>query len=326
MLYVLRSYTKKESLLKIGYANDYDDRYLQYESHNPGIEEVGKREGSLIDEAVLHLYLHFLGYGIHKDEWYKDCEEVIEIFNSSSLDIENAVWESREGIFTYYDFIKGCKKSKVYSDLYNKHKEELFVSVFTQRGIVNNFIGKDIDLKYISLNEFRELSNIIEEIRPKPVKTSGEDLLCTIVDLKTFPEQMKFIYELDEDCSELLDEVFKHLPFYYRNFYRSISPEEAKRLSYRKGVLGKRYERNIVNQDVDLESLKELVYETFNVGSKYTKSEAKSLLGNMYDLVRYSRTPKANDLEEYFEIKPCLIQNKETGKRDNGFEIIKKKE
>ena len=31
-------------------------------------------------------------------------------------------------------------------------------------------------------------------------------------------------------------------------------------------------------------------------------------------------------IEKYFEIRSCKIINKETGKRDHGFEIIKRKE
>ena len=31
---------------------------------------------------------------------------------------------------------------------------------------------------------------------------------------------------------------------------------------------------------------------------------------------------KASDLEEYFEVKRARFQNKETGKRDEGIEII----
>ncbi len=141
---------------------------------------------------------------------------------------------------------------------------------------------------------------------------------------KTFPEKMKQIYDANLP-EELADRVLSQLPLEYGNFYRSISPEEARRLSYRKGVLGKRYERNINNQDVDVDVLNDLVYETFSIGSKYSRSEAKALLGSIYELAKYNRTPKSNDLEEYFEVRECQITNKETGKRDKAYEIIKKK-
>ena len=36
-------------------------------------------------------------------------------------------------------------------------------------------------------------------------------------------------------------------------------------------------------------------------------------------------SPKASDLEKYFELRPCKVTNKETGKRDHGFEILRRK-
>jgi hypothetical protein len=65
---------------------------------------------------------------------------------------------------------------------------------------------------------------------------------------------------------------------------------------------------------------------SFEIGRKYTKSNLKEMLGEIYQSIGLSKTPKASDLDSYFDIKPCLITNKETGKRDNGFEIIKKKD
>ena len=50
------------------------------------------------------------------------------------------------------------------------------------------------------------------------------------------------------------------------------------------------------------------------------------MLKNLYTSLGYNKTPKANDLDKYFEIRPCKMTNKETGKRDHGFEIIKRKE
>ena len=43
----------------------------------------------------------------------------------------------------------------------------------------------------------------------------------------------------------------------------------------------------------------------------------------IYNQIGYKKTPKANDLEEWFEIKDILMT--ENNKRIHGFEIIKKK-
>jgi len=63
----------------------------------------------------------------------------------------------------------------------------------------------------------------------------------------------------------------------------------------------------------------------FQVGNKYSKSEIKEILRTIYESNGYNKTPKANDLEEYFELKECKVLNESTSKRDAGFEIIKEK-
>ena len=45
MLYLLRSHGGGDvSVLKLGYASDYSRRLIQYQSSNPYVEEVGKRD------------------------------------------------------------------------------------------------------------------------------------------------------------------------------------------------------------------------------------------------------------------------------------------
>ena len=119
------------------------------------------------------------------------------------------------------------------------------------------------------------------------IKVSEIDsIIQNIEDRQGFPAKMEYIYNLDIP-SDVMEIVLGRLPIEYGNFYRSVSPEEAKRLSYRKGELGKRYDRSYNNQGVDWDALKELIYETFLVGSKYTKATTKASLGSIYELVKY---------------------------------------
>lgn len=77
MLYLIRSYGKDTSTLKLGYADNLDRRINQYIAHNPFAELVDSREGDLLLESKFHIYLHYLGYNTDfKSEWYKDIEEV----------------------------------------------------------------------------------------------------------------------------------------------------------------------------------------------------------------------------------------------------------
>jgi hypothetical protein len=47
------------------------------------------------------------------------------------------------------------------------------------------------------------------------------------------------------------------------------------------------------------------------------------MLANFYTTHNISKTPKASDLNEYFELRDCQFM--EDGKKVHGFEIIKKK-
>jgi hypothetical protein len=64
----------------------------------------------------------------------------------------------------------------------------------------------------------------------------------------------------------------------------------------------------------------------YNEKDKFSKADIKESLQKLYDSLNYTKKAKANDIEEYFEVKVCKVLNKETGKWDNGFELIKKKD
>ena len=71
------------------------------------------------------------------------------------------------------------------------------------------------------------------------------------------------------------------------------------------------------------ELLDATIYNEFKVGDKITLSGIKDKLEYLYKSISYDKTPKATDLENYFEVKKCTINL--PGKRVNGLEIINKK-
>ena len=205
---------------------------------------------------------------------------------------------------------------------------------------VNVHAGKDLVPVFNNLVKISDLRNYeIQQVDYKDrfsvmnsLNGGGNNVILTNIDmviqdilsLPGFPERMKYIYDLKLP-ENIIEIVLSRIPIIYGNFYRSVTPEEAKRLSYRKGELEKRYDRSMNNQQVDIDQLRGMIYREFKVGEKYTKSYIKDKLGEIYSDCGYIRTPKANDLEEYFELSLCLVPNKTTGKRDSGFEILKKK-
>lgn len=74
----------------------------------------------------------------------------------------------------------------------------------------------------------------------------------------------------------------------------------------------------------DITKIREELSNVFEVGKSYTKADIKAKVSEIYKKLSYKSSPKATDLEEFFELKPCLITV--DGKRVNGFKILKEKE
>jgi hypothetical protein len=133
-------------------------------------------------------------------------------------------------------------------------------------------------------------------------------------------EKYKYLCSLTE--STVLS-ILPHLPSSFQNYYSVLGPERIRALGYNVTKMRLEYEGVMGNQEIDI---RPIIASVFVVGNEYTKAEIKKKLKEIYDSAGYTKTPKAVDLGEYFIIKNCLISNKETGKRDNGYKILKLKE
>ena len=144
--------------------------------------------------------------------------------------------------------------------------------------------------------------------------------------LSQFPDKLKLVCTTGFS-SQLQSEFLRQVPTIYSDYYYLLGPEKCKAVSYRKSLLEEKLnpkEEEKKEEYKDMEMI-ETIQSCFVIGEKYPKSLIKEKLTEIYSDFRYDKTAKASDLEEYFELKTCLIPNKETGKRDNGFEIIKKR-
>ena len=104
----------------------------------------------------------------------------------------------------------------------------------------------------------------------------------------------------------------------YQKYYDFYGTPGCKSKKFRKKDLEKGFVDNI-RDDFDI------IVAEFNVGASYTKKDIKQKLKDIYFTLGITKTPKASDLEKYFEINEVKITNLVTGKRENGFKIISKK-
>ena len=103
-----------------------------------------------------------------------------------------------------------------------------------------------------------------------------------------------------------------------KSYYTTLGPVKLKSLSYNstkvKNYLG------IVTFSQEL--LEATIYNEFKVGDKITLSGIKDRLGYLYKSIGYDATPKAKDLENYFEVKNSSVY--EDGKKIKCYTIIGK--
>ena len=138
----------------------------------------------------------------------------------------------------------------------------------------------------------------------------------------SFEVRMQLIHEtylkypqLFEQFGNILDTI---IPRTYQNYINLLGFERIKALKYYEYLI--KNEIDNINK-LNTESVSTSILSLFSVGSKYSKAQIKEMLREFYSVNSISKTPKASDLEDYFNLKTCKVKNSE-GKWENGFEIV----
>ena len=150
--------------------------------------------------------------------------------------------------------------------------------------------------------------------------------------LAEFDSRIRFTDKLEYLCNLAIAEgmdnimpLLNHIPLSFRNYIIILGPERCRALEYRNQYLDSEIKRILNNQDIDLS--KE-IYKSFEVGKKYSLSEIKTFLSDLYSRVGYVSTAKATDLEKYFDLRPTQLTLDIDGvkKKVGAFEILSRKE
>ena len=206
-------------------------------------------------------------------------------------------------------------KTKKYKDDFvsvNKHSGSDMKPIFNNLVMVSEmraFEIQQVDYKD-RFSVFNAISKEVSDI---------EDIntyLDTIYSIKDITERYRYLCSLEESTAL---SCLPHLPESFVNYYTVLGPERMKALRYNATDMKREYEGIIGNQEINI---RDYIIPAFTVGEIYSKAEVKKKLGEIYNSAGYSKTPRAVDLGEYFVIKNCMITNKETGKRDNCYQIL----
>ena len=323
MLYLIRSYgIKGKSILKLGYTDSYERRMSQYFYSNPFFQIVSVREGDDILEKLFHYYLYFLGYQFKidgkLDEWFIDVPEIYQLFHISQETLEKKIWKHRNEIFNKDKIISPIdnKDSFLFNYLYDKNQ----ASFKAER--IKTIDKTSID--YLFYKRYLSLST--KELLAKENKDSLEfiDFKIKFDRLKFFTEKLKLFCEFMDVYREVeylvnLVSIYVSNPD-FQKFYDFYGTKGCKARLFQRGEL----ERGM-KDTLNLEINKTQIYNSFEIGKRYTLKDIKLSLGSLYRSNNISKTPKAKDLEEYFNVTEVKIYDPVAKKQSKGYLIVSRK-
>ena len=310
------SNTEYESLLKIGYCKDdrAKVRTAIYITENPTIKTLYTiPEGTEQDEKNLHH--HFRKYLKYGNEWFSYEQEILDFFTTHTTK------ESLEELDLHLSQNKLIKLQKERNAKFLENKQKYINPILHSLGEVEilEYIKKQEELATVLNNLFLTYSDIDNYFRtnypdvdfntPEIISKEAQKILQEFENQPFFTGKMKYLYSLgmDEDIAkQVLNNIYDT---HYSKYYWTIPAGRAGSLNYQKGKLEEEYQSIINPKDVSgiEQEVKKQVLDYFSLDTKYSKFDIKNQLKNIYTSLKYDKTPKASDLEEYFEIKDCLI-------------------
>lgn len=254
-----------------------------------------------------------------------------EVFNKKIAEKE----EKTEGLLAVFDKSNPNEQkylSEVYLDYAKSlHYKKDYVAVnkvFIAGGVklvpVFNNLVKVSELRAYEMqqtdyaNRFTVFS-VIKKIGTANIDNEVvEEVLNKIESINGRREKFKYLCEQSElqEFNIIVDNVrFKR----FKEYINVLGVDRCKAMSYKFGDMDK--ELNVRSFDKD--KLRDKIYEIFKVGMSYTKSGIKSTLADLYKNLDYRAKAKASDLNEFFELKDCLLLDGD--KKIHGFKILNKK-
>ena len=327
--------TEFEKLLKIGYCRDDREkvRTATYLTENPTIKTLYTiPEGTEQDEKNIHH--HFRKYLKYGNEWFSYEQEILDFFTTHTTK------ESLEELDLHLSQNKLIKLQKERNAKFLENKQKYINPILHSLGEVDilEYIKKQEELVEALDNLFLTSSDIDSYFRstypsinfdiPEKLSKKARKILQDFENQQFFSGKMKYLYSLNMEpdlAKQVLDNIYDTR---FAKYYWTIPANRAGSLKYQSGELEEEYQSILHPEDTSIieGKVKDEILKEFVISERYSKSSIKARLERIYTNLKYDKTPKANDLEQYFELKECKVLNNDTGKRDHGFEIIKIKE
>ena len=276
--------------------------------------------------------------------YYRTTADYREMKESDFQKILNKKTETTENLLSVYN--KGTDEER-----YDLAKNYLYVAksasykdnyvavnkIITSTG---NIILKPVINQLVKVNEIRAFkiqqidykdrfsvfSSVHSKLTPDDIVNRDVTRFFCIYDTyTTIHDKLKMLCEYPVS-REVIDIVLGQIADSdeVKSYYLSLGPTKLKALSYNSHKIKK--ELGIVTFSPEL--LNNTIHQNFNPGEKYTLSNLKAKLGDLYSSISYTAVPKANDILNYFEVKEYMTTEVVDGKkkRVRGYELLKRKD
>ena len=219
-------------------------------------------------------------------------------------------------------------KTQNYKDDYvavNEYQGGVLIPVLNNLVLVNEIRAFQIQ-QYDYADRCSVFSTVHNKLTPDDISNQKVvEFLRIYKNLKTIYDKLKMLceYGLSEVEIDIVlgqlndsDEV--------KSYYTILKPEKLKNLYYNSTNI-KKY-LGIVTFSPEL--LVNTIHQNFNPGEKYSLSNLKVKLGDLYSSISYTAVPKANDILNYFEVKEYMTTEVVDGKkkRVRGYELLRRKD
>ena len=111
--------------------------------------------------------------------------------------------------------------------------------------------------------------------------------------------------------------IFHKVDPKYKTYYDLFRTSGCKSVGYEESALRRKISNNLKSPN-----LKDRLISYFKVGSRYELKTIKLTLGSFYSDLGITKTPKASELENYFNVSETKVTDESTGKRNKGYLIL----
>jgi hypothetical protein len=344
MVYLIKSagYDKNDNfidILKIGYTKDINckSRVMNYIYHNPTCKLLFTIPlATEVDEDNLQYY--FRDYLLISDvyssnEWFYYNESILEYFKThttkeSLVDLPNSPSNNRVYTTNFKNEVKNIIKYVI-----NIRFLEGEISLDDSFQQVDNMVSHVINTlhlrsipkvwEYVS-NTFGIFPAEFDSIKDINLKKEVSNFIARFNEPSIYNKKMEILCKsnLSEKARSI---VLRQIPLEFTTYYNILGPIKIKSLNYQKSKLEDEYNKLIYNQE-NKDFVINYLITKYIPGNKYLLSDIKLDLTNLFNRLNIKESPKASYLENFFIVKKVLVSNKETGKRDSAYEIIKIKD